>query len=172
MDRVYKLILKKVKLPYGRGYLEVVLPDCSTVIEEKYVTGIKDEKQAFVQALRNPIDSLSLRKICKNKNKTSFPSQTAIVISDITRPTPNERIIPWIIEELNLPKEKIVIINGTGSHRENTKNELIKMLGEDIVDNIKIINHSAYKKEELSFIGRTKSGIAVFPQGPYIIPVL
>lgn len=154
--------MKKVKLPYGRGYLEVVVPDCSIVIEEKYVTGIKDEKQAFVQALRNPIYSLPLREICKDKNKI------AIVISDITRPTPNERIIPWIIEEISLPKEKFVIINGTGSHRENTKDELIKMLGKDIVDNIKIINHSAYKKEKLSFVGKTKSGTEIFLNSEYL----
>lgn len=156
------MILKKVKLAYGRKSIEVAFPDNTTTIEEKYVTGIKDEKQAFIKNLRNPIDSLSLREICKNKNKI------AIVISDITRPTPNEKIIPWIIEELNLPKERFVIINGTGSHRENTKDELIKMLGKDIVDNIKIINHSAYKKEDLTFVGKTKSGIEVFLNSEYL----
>ena len=54
----------------------------------------------------------------------------AIVIADITRPSPSERLVPWILAELaHVPRENFVILNGTGSHRANTRDELVQMLG-------------------------------------------
>ena len=47
----------------------------------------------------------------------------------ILRPTPNHILVPLLIEELNhVPRENFVIINGTGTHRDQTRDELIQML--------------------------------------------
>ena len=51
--------------------------------------------------------------------------RVAIVIPDITRPLPTDRLLPWIFAELaHVPAENFTIINGTGSHRVNTPDEL------------------------------------------------
>ena len=64
----------------------------------------------------------------------SAGDRVAIVIPDITRPLPTDRLLPWLLAELaHVPAERIVIVNGTGSHRANTPDELSAMVGEDVL---------------------------------------
>ncbi|GIT16714.1 MAG: hypothetical protein CM1200mP38_3710 [Dehalococcoidia bacterium] len=51
-------------------------------------------------------------------------------------------ILPILLKELkHIPKEDITIFIATGTHRANTKDELVNMLGSEIVDNFKLSNH-------------------------------
>ena len=73
----------------------------------------------FQTAVRRPIGSRPLADI------VSAGDRVAIVIPDITRPLPTDRLLPWLLEELrHVPLADLVIINGTGSHRVNTPDEL------------------------------------------------
>ena len=86
----------KVHLKYGKKGLTVDFPkDNVTVIEPDFVAGLSDEKQAFCEALHNPIGTVPLRELVKTGDTI------AIVFCDITRPVPNNRIIPWLLEELS-----------------------------------------------------------------------
>jgi nickel-dependent lactate racemase len=113
----------KVALAYGRGRLLVDVPTQAVVITPQELPGLADERAAFDAAVRAPIGSAALRDLAQ-------PTDTvAIVISDITRPVPSERLVPWIMAELaHVPREQFVIVNGTGSHRANTHDELVQML--------------------------------------------
>jgi nickel-dependent lactate racemase len=52
-----------------------------------------------------------------------------ITFTDITRATPNERLIPWLLDFLKeVPRENITLLNQLGTHRPNTRAELEKML--------------------------------------------
>src|SRR5665647_1593243 len=131
--------MKQVKLAYGKNDLIVQVPDKAVVIEPKHFPGLADEKGAVMTALRQPIGTPPLKEMVKSTDIV------AIVIADITRPTPSEKLVPWLVEELaHVPKENFVIINGLGSHRANTREELIQMLGQEVVDTIKVINHDAF----------------------------
>lgn len=138
-----------IKLAYGKKGLNIVLPEEGlTIIEPKFVPGLSDEKKAFVDSLNHPIGSPSLKELIKAKDNV------AIVFSDITRPVPNRRIIPWLLKELSgISRDRIVLINATGMHRANTMEELTEMLGEEVVRNYRIINHNAQKKEEMVYLG-------------------
>jgi hypothetical protein len=48
----------------------------------------------------------------------------------------------------HVPKENFVIINGLGSNRANTRDELILMLGEQVVDTIRIENHDRLRQQQ------------------------
>src|SRR5207244_12058723 len=64
--------------------------------------------------------------------------------TDITRATPDERIIPWLLAHLdshNVPRENILLLNGLGTHRPNTRAELEKMLTPEVVANYRVLNH-------------------------------
>jgi nickel-dependent lactate racemase len=103
------------------------------------------------------------------KERVQPEHRIAIIISDITRPTPNERIVPWLLEELAfVPRSRFVILNGTGSHRANTHEELVQMLGEEIVETVEIINHDAFSHEALTYRGRTTSGVPVWINRHYM----
>src|SRR6266700_3640201 len=104
--------LVKVQLPYGLTRLTVEVPEDATVLRSHKMPALADERSAFLAALRAPLESAPLAQ------RVRASDTVAIVISDITRPTPNERIVPWLLEELSfVPRSQIVIINGTGSHR-------------------------------------------------------
>ena len=155
--------MKKVKLAYGKNDLIIQVPDNAVIIEPKHLPGLKDEKNAVLSAIRKPTGTPPLKDMVKAADSV------AIVISDITRPTPNEKLVPWLIEELShVPKKNFVIINGLGSHRANTKDELIKMLGKDIVDTIRIVNHDAFDDNELVHVGCNCYGSEVYLNKTYV----
>jgi nickel-dependent lactate racemase len=153
----------KVKLAYGRKHLEINVPENALIIEPRELHGLKDEHEAVVAALRNPIGTPPLREMVKASDTV------AIVISDITRPLPSHKLVPWLLEELShVPKDNFVIINGVGSHRANTHEELIAMLGKEVVDNIRIENHDAFDESKLSRVGRNSYNTEVFFNKTYV----
>jgi nickel-dependent lactate racemase len=152
-----------VSLAYGRGRLDVNVPTHAHVIEPEQLPGLPDEHAAFTDAVRAPIGTPSLSE------QVPLGATVAIVIADITRPSPSERLVPWIMEELSyIPRENFVIINGTGSHRANTRAELIQMVGEEIVDTVRIVNHSAFDDDTLRYLGTTSYGGDIWMNQAYL----
>jgi len=146
----------RLKLAYGREGLWIDLPERNvTVVEPRFLEGLADEEAAIVQALRQPLGSPPLRELVT-------PHDTvAILFSDITRPTPNDRLLPPLLAELErarVPREQIALINATGAHRANTDEELRVMLGDAIVDGYRIAQHDARDRDGLVNLGRTRYG--------------
>lgn len=155
--------MKQVILAYGKDNLSIQVPDKAVIIEPRHLPGLADEKSAVMTALREPIGTPPLKEMVKKTDTV------AIVIADITRPTPSEKLVPWLIEELShVPKENFVVINGLGSHRPNTREELIQMLGQEVVDTIKVINHEAFDDNELVHVGRNSYGSDVYMNKTYV----
>lgn len=144
----------KVHLSYGESGLVVDFPDDrTTVIEPAHAKGLADERAAVLAALRQPVSATPLAELARSAKRT------CIVFTDITRATPNERLIPWILEELRgLPRESITLLNSTGSHRPNTRAELEKMLTPAVVRDYRVINHESEKAADLVQLGTTRNG--------------
>lgn len=155
--------MKKVKLAYGKTGIEVTVPDQAVVIEPRHLAALPDEKAAVSAALRQPVGTLPLKEMVQRNQKV------VIVISDITRPTPNHKLVPWLLEELaHVPSDNITILNGLGSHRANTQDELVQMLGRKVVDTIRVINHDAFTKEQLVKVGVNSHGSNVYFHKAYV----
>ena len=155
--------MKQVQLAYGKTGLPVNVPDSAIVIEPRHLPALADDKAAVVAAMRNPQGTPPLKSMV-GKGDT-----VAIVISDITRPTPNHKLVPWIMEELDhVPRENFVIINGLGTHRANTQEELAGMLGWDIVNTVRIENHDAFDDAKLVRVGRNSYGSEVYFNKTYV----
>lgn len=156
-----------IALAYGREGLPVTLPDDAdvTVIEPRFVPGLPDESAALHEALRAPIDGPPLREI-------AGPEDTvAIVFSDITRPTPNDRILPPLLAELaaaGVPDAQITLINALGTHRPQTQDELVEMLGAEIVRRYRIVQHDAWDDAALVEIGHNRAGNPVRVNRAYV----
>ena len=153
----------KVSLAYGKNGLNVNVPNYSTIIEPTQLDRIEDDHEAVSHALRNPSGTKPLREMVKSSDRV------VIVISDITRPTPNQKLVPWILEELpHVPLENVTIINGLGTHRDQTREEFIEMLGETVVDTVRIINHHCHEKSELTHLGTSSFGCEVYLNKEYV----
>lgn len=153
----------RVKLAYGREGLWVDLPDRNvTVVDPRFVEGLPDEEAAIIQALRRPLGTPPLREIVKPEDTV------AIVFSDITRPTPNDRLLPPLLAELcHVPREQIVLINATGMHRLNTEEELRGMLGDGVVDDYRIVQHDAWDESGMVNLGQTRFGHEILVNRTY-----
>ena len=145
----------KVTLAYGKDGLSVELPDKNvTVVEPQYVPGLPDERAALRDSLRSPIGCAPLTELL------SSDDTVAISFCDITRPMPNDRVLPVLLEEIErvVPADRVVLVNGTGTHRANTEAELRHMLGDGVVDRHRIVTNDARDPASLVSVGTTASG--------------
>jgi nickel-dependent lactate racemase len=143
----------RVDLPFGREMLPVDVPDNATVLLPSAVQALADQRGAVVDALRNPLAGLPLR------DRVSLGQRVAIVISDITRPVPNQLLLEPVLAELaaaGVPDADVIIVNGTGLHRGNSDAELAEMLGPDIPMRYRIVQHDARDRSTLVEVGRSK----------------
>jgi lactate racemase len=145
----------RVKLAYGHDGLLVDLPDSAHVVKPRFAPVVPDEAAALRDALRQPINSKPLRDKVKPGNRV------VIVHSDITRATPNERILPVLLAELEsagVARQDITLLNALGTHRPQTDAELRRMLGDRIVDDYHCLQHDAYDDANLVPLGTMSSG--------------
>lgn len=153
----------KIHLQYGNDGLDLNVGSSDvTVIEPKFLAGLPDEPTAFQHAVRNPIDCRPLRELIKATDRV------AVVIPDITRPLPTERILPWLFAELShVPAQNFTIINGTGSHRSNTPDELAAMCGTEVARKYKIVNHISQDPDTLQQAGLGEDGQPIYYNKEY-----
>lgn len=143
----------KVQLAYGQGHLGVEVPEGSTVIAPTHSPGLPDEKGSVLSALANPIGARALRDWIKPTDKV------CIAFTDITRATPNDRIIPWLLEHLaGHPRENILLLNQLGTHRPNTQAELEKLLTPAVVRDYQVVNHEPENEAAMVQFGVTRDG--------------
>jgi lactate racemase len=149
---------KIVHLAYGKTGLSVEVPADAVVIEPKYVEGLPDERAALIDAMRKPINSKPLRNLVKPGQKVT------IVHTDITRATPNERVLPPMLAELEsagIRRSDITLLNALGTHRPQTRDELAAMLGREVVASYRCLQHDANDDAGLVKVGRTVFGHTV-----------
>ena len=148
----------KVRLAYGRTGLVIDVPeDHTTVVQPQYLPGLPDQDGAIRTAIRDPVGgTLPLRRIAR-------PSDiVAISVCDITRPMPTSTVLPVALDELaHVPDENIVILIATGTHRPNSNDELSAMIGSQVVDRFRVVNHDAFDPLSVVHLGNTSGGIPI-----------
>jgi nickel-dependent lactate racemase len=147
-------------IPYGKGTIDIRIPmkNFAAVLAPRYKPGVEDEAGAIQNALENPIGSRRLREIARGKR------DAVIVVNDITRPTATYRLVPHLVRELNeagMEDDRILFLVATGTHRDNTREELEGMLGKEIVQRFTVINHHCQDDESMVELGKTASGLPV-----------
>ena len=157
----------RVKLEYGKTGLEVDLPSERVVRKLGYkdATPLADPAAEVEALLKQPIGTLPLAELARGRR------DACVVISDITRPVPNELILRPILktlEESGIPREKILILNATGLHRPNLGDELVEMVGPWIAENYRIENHNGRALEEHADLGMSPRGVPIFIDRRYV----
>ena len=157
----------KIKLDYGSRGLEIEVPEKNLVkiLSMKPSSPISNPEMAIEQALQNPIGTEPLSDLARGK-KTA-----CVVICDITRPVPNAVLLPpilKILEQNGIERKNITILIATGIHRPNLGDELIQLVGQEIAQKYRVINHYAKKSEEQVYLGKTSRDTDVFIDKAYI----
>lgn len=148
------------KIPYGKKEIEVKIPKKNylATLMPQYKMGLKDEAGEVKKALENPIGTKRLKEIARGKKNA------AIVVNDITRSTATYKLLPHLLRELKeagMGDDQVFFLVATGTHRDNTREEIEGMLGKEIVQRFKVINHHCQDDKIMVDLGKTRGGIPV-----------
>jgi lactate racemase len=150
--------MKKVKLKYGREGLAINVPDTVDVFYPAWEMAFEDQRSAVHNALQHPIGMASLAEQLR-------PHMAVVIVhTDLTRATPNQVILPPILEEIEkagIPKRQVTLINALGSHRAQTEEEMVQLLGEEIYSNYRCLQHDAFDPQTNMDVAKTVNGQVV-----------
>ena len=138
---------KRVRLAYGRSGLEVEVPASADVLEPQRSAGLPDEADALRLALRSPIASPPLRELVPQG------ASVGISVCDVTRPFPASRVLPVLLDEIEDLRPRVTVFVATGTHRLCTADELTRMLGEEVLRRVQVVQHNAFDRERHSPLG-------------------
>lgn len=106
-------------------------------------------------AILNPIGSPPLSELALGKNRA------AILVDDITRPTPTASLLPHVIAELkkaHIPDESIIIVIASGTHLRATPEDIRNITG-NLPPSIQVYPHDC--KQNLKYLGKSSSGTPI-----------
>ncbi len=149
----------RVRLAYGERGLDLELPDGrTTVVEPAHHPGADDERAVLREALDAPVAGPPLRELVRRGQIV------AISMCDGTRAQPRHLMIPAVLEEIEgtVDFDDVVILVATGTHRGNTDAEVRAMLGDEVVDRVRVVNHDARDPGGLVFLGEHGKGVPVW----------
>ncbi len=153
-----------MKIDYGINGLELSLdPSWNvTVLRPKEEEGLVDPVTKIREAIKNPLESKSLYEMIKSKKGLN---RICIVVSDSTRPVPSYIILEALVKELNeygIQDNQISILIATGLHRPSREDDLKRILGNDLKNRLKTIDHVASDKNSLEYLGNTIDDVPIY----------
>ena len=148
----------KVSLNYGHNSMALDIPyeNYMGTLSPKDTREIEDPINEVRRALANPIGCKKIKELVSSQNKV------IILASDVSRPSPSSILLPPILEELKeagVSNNQIAIVFGLGVHRKQTEEEKMKLVGENVYNQIRCIDHDI---DNCVKIGTTKRGNDVF----------
>ena len=142
---------------YGDGHMDFSFPDedIIKVIEPAHVEipeGTEEEKIA--EAINNPLGTGKLEEIIK-------PTDTVcILVPDMTRqwgrPAQIMSVLVPMLEKIGVKDENMLIVSATGNHKTQNHEEHSLIVGQDIYDRIKMVDHNC--DENLQLVGTSFRG--------------
>ncbi len=153
--------MKTVSIPwrayYDQSVLDLTFPDLWDVQVSNMKGGPDIGDAGIRKAFANTIGSPRLSELAKGKRSA------AIIIDDLSRPTPASRLLPYILEELEaagIGENQVRIIAAVAAHRPMVREDFIKKVSQKIVDRYYVTNHDAYGT--LDFLGHSSRGIPIY----------
>jgi nickel-dependent lactate racemase len=152
-----------MKFDYGKDGIEIKInPKWNvTILKPLEQQSIDNPIKEIKESINNPIGCLPLKEIVNKKRNLKT---VCIVSSDFTRPVPSSLILEALIDELNaygINDDQIIIMIATGLHRPSSEDEMQSILGENLQNRLRVINHHAYDKESLIQIGVLNNGVPI-----------
>jgi nickel-dependent lactate racemase len=157
-----KEVYTEIALPYDEPEISAVRIPRSllhTIYTLPDVSPVASVETAVASALQNPIESACLRELVDSSQRI------AIIVDDITRPTPTAAILPSILaelEEAHIAREQIVIVMALGSHRSMSEEELDIKLSEEVRKQYRVTQSHFDDPENLVLLGQSEDGVDIY----------
>ena len=147
---------------YGNDKLNTFIKDehVIQILKPQQVEKIKNIEDEVYRVLDNPIGSMPLKDIIKPGEKI------AIIVSDITRAwmKSNKFVIHIVnyLSKLGVKDEDMFVVIALGGHRKSTKEEMIAVVGEEVINRINVYDHECEDKEELVYLGESSRKTPIY----------
>ena len=149
--------MQTVEIPWGIWHndkpFSLEFPDDWKVESAKMNDAPELSDDEIQKSFANPIGTPRIAELARGKKTVT------IAVDDMTRPTQADRFIPFIIEELHeagIKDDDIIFVIALGSHRPLIHQELVKKLGQKVVDTYRVYNHCPF--DNLSPVGESMDG--------------
>lgn len=154
-------------LDYGRTGLQVELPDEHVVkcLRSQAAQPPADPQAPIAERLAQPTGTQPLGRLAQGRR------DACVVICDVTRPVPNQIILPPLLstlEQSGIPRQKILILVATGLHRPNTGDELAEMVGPFLLEHYRIENHHGRELSQHTHLGESPRGVPIWIDTRYL----
>ena len=110
------------------------------------------------RAFAEPIGTSRIAALAKGKKSA------AIIVDDLSRPTPAARVVPFVLRELasaGVPKSETRFVVGGGSHRPLTDEEVAKKIGADVAAAYEATSHN-FMSGDLRALGSLDNGMPIY----------
>ncbi|MFW3168645.1 nickel-dependent lactate racemase [Geodermatophilus sp. CPCC 206100] len=144
-----------VPLAYGRGTVDVPLHDGGLVVTPRDDPALPDPAAALRRALRDPLGAAPLAAQVRDG------MTIAVSVCDGTRAQPRQEVLEVLLAEIDAAARgcEVVVLVATGTHRGNTPEELLAMLGPAVLDRCEVVNHDARDRASLTSLGTVGDGV-------------
>jgi len=159
--------VNKVKIPWRAWYGD---KDYKLTFPEEWDVELLDHAGArelfpreIDSAIDAPVGAPPLSDLASGRRTVT------IAVDDLSRPTPAARILPAVLQRLTaagIRKRDIRIVMAVGAHRPCTRHDLLRKLGEEIVDSIEVENHHPF--ENLVNLGESSRGTPILVNTPFM----
>ena len=154
--------MSRASVPWGAATLALDLPATWNVIgvlEPNPIAPVADPDSAVRDALATPIGSPPLRDLARGARRI------AILIDDLSRPTPAHLLLPHVVAELagaGVAHEGITLVTALGTHRQMSRGDVAMKAGERWADTLAWENHDYADAAKNAYLGTTSRGTPVY----------
>ncbi len=149
-----------IEIPHGREMLTLKLPDerVAGLCHPRPMTAVPDP-----DGLLHTSIEASFRE-CGLATRADPTARACIAVTDRTRSTPNRRIVPILIDQLNglgVADESITVISGGGMHAPDNPQQLADNVGAEVLDRVQVITNEPDNDAVMVQLGTTDLGTPV-----------
>lgn len=111
----------------------------------------------------HPAGCSDLSQMAKGRNTAG------ILIDDMTRPTPTDILLPFIVKAVEaggISRSNITVFIAGGAHRETSADRIRKKIGPLLAGDLKVVFHNC--EENLAYLGMTKKGTPVYANKTFL----
>jgi nickel-dependent lactate racemase len=149
-----------VTLPYGSQELTFNVPQRNLlgVYSPNESVPVADPAAEIRRALREPTGGHPLAEDAHGDRRV------VIAADDLTRQTPNQLILPILLDELNragVADAQITVLIALGTHRPMTPAEIERHFGPQVVGRVRVLNNPWQDPALLADLGSTPNGTPI-----------
>lgn len=149
-----------LSIPYGKTSVSFRIPDknYAGMFDPPFTAPIENLEEAVEKALDNPIGSPRLESLVVPGKKV------AVIIDDMSRPTPQNRILPVVLrrlEKAGVKREEMLVSIALGSHRKMSEEEIREHVGVEVYGKYRVENSSFRDARDLVHVGNTDDGVRI-----------